>query len=186
MINRLLLASIAALVVGVTTASAQSVSLPATPLGQTTAYATLGYTWENRDTRSSPTVGSVTGRLGTRFGSYLGVEGEYSYGVESDTSGAHNTSVQNQFAGYGVAYLPLRPNFDLFARLGYGSQYLRLENVADASLLKGYAGGVNYGAGAQFFFLPKDGLRFDYTRYDPDYRHLATADTYAISYVHRF
>ena len=168
-------------------AGAQALPLPSTFLGPTTGYGTLGYTWENRNTVRDPSVASVTGRLGARFGRYLGVEGEYSYGTEDDTVRGVNTSVQNQYAGYGVAYLPLRPNFDLFARAGYGAQDLRIGDAATGSpLLKGSAAGVNYGAGAQWFFRPQDGVRFDYTRYDPDDRGVATADTYGLSYVRRF
>ena len=122
-------------------------------------------------------MGSVTGRLGARFGGFLGVEGEYSYGVDSDHSNGFKTSAENQYAGYGVAYLPLRRDFDLFARVGYGSQDLRVaDEAADLLRLKGSAAGVNYGAGAQWFFLRHDGVRFDYTRYDPSNRGVATAD----------
>lgn len=170
-----------------TAAAAQTLPLPSTFLGQTTAYGTLGYTWEDRNTRLSPTVGSVTGRLGARFGRFLGVEGEYGYGVQDDHSRDIKTSVQNQYAGYGVAYLPLRRDIDLFARVGYGTQDLRVgERSTGLALLKGSVDGVNYGAGAQWFFRPRDGVRFDYTRYDPDERRVSTADTYGVSYVHRF
>lgn len=170
-----------------TSASAQALSLPSTFLGPTTAYGTLGYTFENRDIRLSPTVGSVTGRLGARFGPFLGIEGEYSYGLDDDRTRGFKTSTENQYAGYGVAYLPLRRDFDLFARIGYGAQDLRVANEAEELLrLKGTAAGVNYGAGAQWFFRRQDGVRFDYTRYDPSDRRVSTADTYGVSYIHRF
>ena len=169
------------------TASAQALSLPSTFLGPTTAYGTLGYTFENRNTRLSPTVGSITGRLGARFGPFLGVEGEYSYGVDDDRTRGFKTSTQNQYAGYGVAYLPLRRDFDLFARVGYGAQDLRVANETTGLLrLKGTVAGVNYGAGAQWFFRSQDGVRFDYTRYDPSDRGVSTSDTYGVSYIHRF
>ena len=51
---RILLAAAALAALGAGAASAQSLSLPSTPLGATTAYATLGYTWEDRNTRLSP------------------------------------------------------------------------------------------------------------------------------------
>ena len=178
----LMLASLAS-----ATASAQVLSLPSTFLGPTTGYGTLGYTFENRDTRLSPTTGSVTGRLGARFGPFLGVESEYSYGVDDDHTHGFKTSTENQYAGYGVAYLPLRRNFDLFARVGYGAQDLRVANeTVDLLRLKGTVAGVNYGAGAQWFFRRQDGVRFDYTRYDPSDRGISTADTYGVSYIHRF
>ena len=174
-------------VAAATAASAQAINLPATPLGPTTAYGTLGYTFQDRNTAFSPTLGAVTGRLGARFGGFLGVEGEYSYGVDSDQNRGFKSSIENQYAAYGVAYLPLRRNLDLFARLGYGAEDVRLGAVDPAApLAKITPDGVNYGAGAQWFFRPSEGVRFDYTRYDPTDRGFATADTYGVSYVHRF
>ncbi len=168
-------------------ASAQMVNLPSTFLGPTTSYGTLGYTFQDRNTRLSPSEGSVTARLGARFGPYLGAEGEYAYGVDDDTNRGVKSEVQNQYAGYGVAYLPLRRNFDLFARLGYGQQDLRrgIEGTGQPTF-KYAAPSVNYGAGAQWFFDRHDGVRFDYTRYDPTDRIVATSDTFGASYVRRF
>lgn len=180
-------ATAAAGLLGAGAASAQMLNLPSTFLGPTTSYGTLGYTFQDRNSAYSPSLGSVTGRLGARFGPYLGVEGEYSYGVDDDRNAAFKTEVQNQYAGYGVAYLPLRPNFDLFARLGYGQQDIRRgTEPGGVPTFKYAADGVNYGAGAQYFFTRYDGLRFDYTRYDPTARAVATSDTYGVSYVRRF
>lgn len=120
------------------------------------------------------TIDDVTARLGMRYGTYIGIEGEASIGVDK----AHyiyappcNGSVcpqfvalfqaklSNQEAGYVVGYLPVFPGADLFARLGYGAT-----NIASQAPIGrgGMLQGVNIGVGAQYFIDGVNGLRFDY------------------------
>ncbi|MGE3143092.1 MAG: outer membrane beta-barrel protein, partial [Hyphomonadaceae bacterium] len=67
---------------------------------------------------------------------------------------------------YGVGFLPVTPNFDLLARVGYskinadGAGPLSGANLDDE--------GVGYGVGAQYTFATGWGLRGDYTRHDGD------------------
>lgn len=132
-------------------------------------YGNLGW---GETTVQGTDLGSITGRVGGRYGRYLGVEGELSYGLQGDSRtfapGALNqTSVdmkrQLQGAVYGVGFLPLGSSFDLLARVGYGASRYR---VAPAGLGSYDANehGVRYGVGAQYFLTSNNGVRLDWTR----------------------
>jgi hypothetical protein len=162
---RLVVAAAALVALGaVAPAMAQDTST--TPV--TGVYGNLG--WTGTDTHSTMT-NSITGRLGWRFNPYLGVEGELSGGLTTDHFNSNVTTPPTSVgvkqsmagAGYAVGFLPIGPNFDLLARVGYGaSRY----NVSPAGL-PGYhvnENGIRYGAGAQYFFDGRNGVRADYTR----------------------
>ena len=85
----------------------------------------------------TPTSGAITGRIGERFGKYFGVEGELSGGVKNDTDQTTGlkTSLDHQYAGYVVGYLPVLPNADLFVRAGYGNQKLREQGPAGSATI---------------------------------------------------
>jgi hypothetical protein len=153
-------------------------------------YGTLGYT--NLDTTHSPDtdLSAITGRLGARFGRYLGVEGEVSGGVGDDSRTVAGDSVRthldSQYAGYVVGFLPVTPQFEFLARVGYGGQQY---NVKDRTLgvSTGYHyDSVNYGAGAQYNFDPKDGVRLDYTRFDAQGRDNPDSDVWSVAFVRKF
>ncbi|MEI9890168.1 MAG: outer membrane beta-barrel protein [Caulobacteraceae bacterium] len=105
-----------------------------------------------------------------------------------------NLSEGIQVAGYGVAYLPLMGDkLDLLARVGYGSTPLQITSdvgsASDNANVTKTLASVNYGAGAQYMLNGKDGLRFDYTRRDFQYKgpdNPKDADTYSVSFVHKF
>src|SRR5437868_2324830 len=86
-----------------------------------TPYATIGYAGASQD---DVHLGAIQGRLGAQFGKYLAVEGELAGGVKKDSvteSGVTaEVKLDSQYAIYAVGVLPVAPNFDLFARLGYG------------------------------------------------------------------
>ena len=148
-------------------------------------YGTLGYTDFSGD---SANLGAITGRLGARWGRYIGAEGELSGGVTSDTAniGGVNTKVRigDQFAGYVVGFLPVSPNADLFARLGYGQTRLNVSTPGTG------AGGdhtsVNYGVGGQYFFDGSNGVRADYTRMDFTNHANFNANVWSLAYVRKF
>ncbi len=172
-------------------------------LAQTTSfggvYGNLG--WSENQVQGANT-GSVTGRVGGRFGRYVGVEAEGSIGVNSGDRtfmpGAVNqtdVAVKQQLAGavYGVGFLPLTPNFDLLARVGYGGSRYDIDPTGVA----GYRvneNGIRYGAGAQYFFDGKNGLRVDYTRQemnnptDPGgyFNGKDHANVWAVAFAHKF
>jgi hypothetical protein len=146
-------------------------------------------------------LGSITGRLGGRYGKFLGLEGELSYGVMGDnrtfganTADARNVDVKRQLDGavYGVGFLPVSPNMDLLARVGYGWSHYR---VSPASLASYTASehGLRYGVGAQYFLAGNNGVRLDWTREQMDILHDAgffsadkQANVWAATFTHRF
>jgi len=154
-------------------ALAQSTNFGLSP----TYYGTLGYSDFN-NTNSSADLSAVTGRLGARLSPYLGAEGEVSVGV-GNSSGLH---LNDQYAGYAVGYLPLQPNLDLLARVGYGHSDLNIEGNGPSF----GADSWNFGAGAQYFFDHHNGIRADYTREDFQCGHCGDANVWSIAYVRKF
>jgi outer membrane immunogenic protein len=151
-------------------------------------YGSLGY--QKRDDSG---IDAIQLRLGGRFGPNFGIEGEYAKGVEPDTlnlptvpPGQFKSQLRGELAAYGVGYLPINPNFDLFARVGYGRSWTKRTFALPPNLavVKDDVGSFNYGVGAQYFLDGKNGLRVDYTRQDR--KRERTDDTYAIAYTRRF
>ena len=153
-------------------------------------YGALGYS--NVQTAQGPDVNlsAITGRLGARFGRYLGVEGEVSGGLGGDMSafGADRvrTHLESQYAGYGVAYLPITAQFELLGRIGYGAQQARVRDLTALVSSENHYASVNYGGGAQYFFDPKDAVRFDYSRIDAQRDAQPDSDVFSLSFVRRF
>jgi hypothetical protein len=165
--------------------------IPAVASAQTTAnsgttfYGTLGY---DDTSLSHINLGAVQARLGARFGQYFGVEGEASWGVKDDTVTVGGTSVKrtlnSQEAIYGVGFLPITPNFDLLARVGYG-------HTSGSGAVAGVTPGIrgdswNFGVGGQYSFDGKNGLRVDYTREDFQTHGVEDANVWSIAYVRKF
>ena len=153
-------------------------------------YGTLGYS--NLDTASGPDVdlNAITGRVGARFGRYLGVEGEVTGGLGSDSYGYAGDSIKarlnDQYAGYVVGYLPITPQFELLARVGYGGQDYHISDYTAATTQGYHYDSLNYGAGGQYNFTPKDGVRVDYTRIDAQGYQNPDSNVWNISYVRKF
>jgi len=157
---------------------------------QPSLYGSLGY-----NAKQDSDLGAVQLRLGGRFGAYLGLEGEFGMGVDPDTIKFPGTTptlqVKNQLrheaAAYVVGYYPVTPNFDVFARLGYGTTALKRTFVVapNISVNKFSAESVNYGVGGQYFLDGKNGLRVDYTRQDYN-KGIRTDDTWSVGYTRRF
>jgi hypothetical protein len=179
------IAAAAALVTAAATGSALAQSAPPPSAPQTSSwttnwYGTLGYSGHTVDNQD---LGTITGRLGTRIGPWFGVEGEFTGGTNHQPIGGHETlGVNDQQAIYGVAYLPVTPNIDLFGRIGVGRTDWNYkgpmtdDHASDRSW--------NFGGGGQWFFTQKDGLRADYTK--ENFAHAADADTWTVSYVRKF
>jgi len=150
----------------------------------TTVYGSLGYANANID---DVNLGAIQGRLGARFGQYVGVEGELAAGVKEDSVNVAGTSVdvklQHQAAIYGVGYLPLSPQADLFARVGYGTSKIKASAAGTSAADDGDS--WNYGVGGQYFLDDKNGVRLDYTRHD--FKDSSeNADVWAIGYTRKF
>jgi opacity protein-like surface antigen len=146
-------------------------------------YGTLGYS--NYDDHSDHSA--VQGRVGARFGRYFGVEGELAGGVSTDTTHVYgerdHVKLNDQYAGYAVGYLPLRPNADPFAKVGYGASDA---HISGPTIDTGnYRSGIAYGAGGQYFFSGPNGVRADYTRmnYGPT---VGDSNVWSLAYVRKF
>lgn len=137
-------------------------------------------------------LGAINLRGGYQFNRYLGVEAEGALGVDDGhfTTGTGATAIRGSYGldwsigAFGVARYPVTDKFDVFARAGVvhgefkgkarsGTTTVR---VSDNDEL--FAGG----AGVQFNFDDKNGLRADYTRYEGD----VDADVFGVSYVRKF
>ncbi len=151
-----------------------------------TGYANLGYSYAAYDPNAGASAGlsMLDGRLGATIGKYLGAEGEFGFGVNTDNvAGVANVKLRNTYAGYAVGHLPLAQNAEAFVRVGYGHSSLRITDTG-SSVADG-ADSWNFGAGFQYFLTAHDGFRAEYTRYD--FRNDAgQANVFGISYVRRF
>ncbi|WP_269716400.1 porin family protein [Caulobacter sp. NIBR2454] len=153
----------------------------------TSLYGSLAYA--DTTTFQDVNYGSVVGRLGARFGRFVGVEGELGLGVNGDKHFLNDTVVRDdlkrQLAGYVVGYAPLKPNLDLFARVGYGQTKSELDySGAISGSYKDTATSWNYGLGVQYFLDGSNGVRLDYTHQNFDYDR--NADVWSIGYTRRF
>lgn len=184
--NRLLLAGLAATAAALAAAPAfaQDHALTGPWWKPSDVYGSLGYTGINQGSPSGAHIGAVTGRVDARYGKYFGVEGELSGGVNNDqTRSGLNGKLQSQYGAYAVGYLPIMPNADLFARVGYAESNLKYKGVGGYS---DTSESLNYGAGGQYFFDGQNGVRAEYTRQEASGHVAPNADTVSLSYVRRF
>ena len=197
----LIIAAVAVAGVGVAAPALAQTTTPEPTLTSPQGYVNLGYTYLNPYGHD---LGEVFGRGGLKFSRWWGVEGEVGGGVLGNhfatgpgINSRVNLSEGIQAAIYGVGYVPLPvmggDKLELLGRVGYGETPLRVrsdvgssDNNANSSI---NVASWNYGAGLQYAMNAKDGVRFDYTRRDfqykgPDNPH--DMDTYSISFVHKF
>lgn len=149
----------------------------------------------------------ITGRLGARFGDYFGVEGELSVGLGEHRfvysppcthpicplyifAALLQTKLEHAEAAYAVGYLPVLPNADLFARVGYGTSHYAIKGAIGRDF---DPQGLQLGAGAQYFLDEANGLRFDYTHSDLESDNFfgkvalgKNLDSWTISYTRSF
>ncbi len=117
-------------------------------------------------------LGGITGRVGVGFGRYFALEGEAAVGVKDDAG----TELDSEIGAFAVGKLPVTDRFDIFARAGVS----RVETSPG-----GDDDGLAYGAGAQYFFTDKDGVRGDWTRHELS-DATPNVDAYSVTYVRRF
>ena len=159
-------------------AAAQSVQNP-------TYSGSIGYTQLDGDDGD---LGAITARLDARLHPNFGLEGEASIGVRDDDFTVANVSgsIEHEYdaAAYAVGYLPLSPNLELFARVGYGTTSIKADAAGFSASEDGES--INYGVGANYFFDGVNGIRGDVTRRDFTDDNGGEIDTYGVSYVRRF
>ena len=145
----------------------------------------LGYTHLDADDGE---LGAITGRLGYDFTRNFGIEGEASVGVKDEdvTIGGVDGSLEHEYdaAVYGVAKVPVSENLELFGRVGYGTTSIKADVAGFTASEDGES--INYGAGANWFFDGRNGLRAVWTRRDFQDDGAEEVDTYGLSYVRRF
>ncbi|QUD88089.1 outer membrane beta-barrel protein [Phenylobacterium montanum] len=168
--------------------SAPALAQEAVSFAPVTTYGTLGY---SNLSDNGVNLDALQARLGARFGHYLGVEGEASGGFDGDhvnlAGDAGSARLRNQFAGYAVGYIPLSPNADLFARVGYGQASFKLSDYTLGQSFNANRDSVNYGAGGQYFFGGgPNGVRLDYTRYDYTQHDAGANNVWSVAYVRKF
>jgi outer membrane immunogenic protein len=159
-------------------------ALPAAAQTVPSFYGNLGYSAADSD---NVTLGAVTGRVGAQFHKNFGVEGEAAFGIDDDSFSIGavkaKAELKHEFAAYGVGFLPINENFELLARVGYGTSKIRVK-AAGASVSDSDES-WNYGVGAQYMFDGANGVRADYTRHDFG-NGGNDADVWAVSYVRKF
>jgi outer membrane immunogenic protein len=147
-------------------------------------YGGIGYASTNPN-KGDANLGAIQARLGYRFMPWVGVEGELAVGVNDDSAGAFNVKEKHSEAIYGVGFLPISPNADLLARVGYGTTKFKFTDgpVPDFSTNED---SWNFGVGGQYHFDGKNGVRVDYTREEFTKDSAGHADVYSIAYTRRF
>lgn len=175
---------------------------PAGGFTDTSAYGSIGYSrvqTNGEDELADINVNAVTGRAGIRFGRYVGVEGEVSFGAGSETVDVLGVDVEVEldasFVGYLVGAIPITPNAEVFARVGYGRTGITASNDEAGVSSSASEVSVNYGIGGSYFFDGRNGVRLDYTRFnfedsedeeDGEEVEAGEFDVFSISYIRRF
>jgi outer membrane immunogenic protein len=164
------------------------VGLPAAAMAQDTPryYGSIGYSAVETDQAD---LGAVTARLGYKFLPWIGVEGEAGIGVKSEGydvsigGSSGDIELKHDAAAYAVGFLPFGENFEVFARVGYGTT--AVEATSGGVTVRGDGDSFNYGVGGTAFFR-NDGVRVDWTRRDFTDDNAGEADVWSVSYVRRF
>lgn len=154
------------------TAAGLGVAAIAAPAASAQIYGGAGYTVFQADVNGEDVnVGALMGRVGFKTSPFLGVEGEFSIGVQDDDIDVLGQTVSagldSEYGVFAVGWLPIPLVGDLFGRVGYAN----LSVEADAPGLGSVSedgSGLAYGAGVQLSAIPFAKVRVEYTRYEPD------------------
>jgi hypothetical protein len=149
----------------------------------TGVYVNLGYA---RASQSGIHLDAVDARVGYRFMKYFGVEGEGAFGIGGDdvrvgTATAH-VKLSHELAAYAVGFLPVSPNADLFARVGYGTTKIKASAAGVSA--SGSDDSVNFGVGGQYHFDGVNGVRVEYTRFE--YGGHSHSNLWGVAYSRKF
>ncbi|WP_333586710.1 porin family protein [Phenylobacterium sp.] len=171
-------AAVAALAAVPAAASAQSMNQPE-------IYGALGYAHADAD---DVALGAIQGRLGAKFNPYFGVEGELAFGVKDDSIAvapgvSADVELNHSAALYAVGFLPVSPNADLFARVGYGTTEAEVSAAGVSAKADGES--WNFGVGGRYFLDGQNGFRADYTRQEFQ-NDGGKADVWSLAYVRKF
>ncbi|WP_417468548.1 porin family protein [Maricaulis sp.] len=164
-------------------ASLSALALGSVAHAQDTSY-TLGAGYE-RFSGDGVDLDSVVFRGRYDFNQYFGVEGQANIGIGDDSVTVLGTpvdvSLDYAVGVFGVVRAFSNENGNVFLRAGY------TDSQVDASV-PGYSVSADsdawaYGVGGEYLFDGRNGVRFDYTKFDYDG---GDADVFGVSYVRRF
>lgn len=133
---------------------------------------------------------NVVARLGYEISENFSVEGQGSLGLIDDDIEGFDVGVDNSFAGFVRGSLPVSDQFSLFAKGGYHVTKFGVDGDGIDESLK--IDGLAYGAGVEYMFDEKNGLRADVTFLDSSDDDIegvdfsGTAETYALTFVRKF
>ena len=171
---------------------------PLAGLSDASAYGSVGYTrimTNGEDEFADLDLNAVTGRVGARFGRFVGIEGEASFGAGSSSAKVLGETIDVEldasFGLYAVGVLPISENAEVFARVGVGRTGISAGSEdEDVKLVSSSQESVNYGIGGAYFFDGRNGIRADYTRiaFDEDDGEDESGefDAFSLSYILRF
>ena len=130
-------------------------------------------------TRTITAMGTPQQVSRTRLSRFVGVETEtYDIASSNLSEGMRKDFERDRRpAAYGVAYMPVSPKAEFFARVGYGGSKSAFSGPRDDSW--------RYGAGAQYRMNSRDGIRADYTRQGQP-RSGVKANIFSFGLVSRF
>jgi opacity protein-like surface antigen len=145
-------------------------------------YGSLGYSNFDADEQD---FDALTGRLGWGGDDkWYGAEAELSVGLGEERDLGPpivDKSITSNIAAYAVAHFDVAESFTVYGRVGYSVLRVEQDPGIDFS-----ADGPAYGAGVQFNFGEKDGIRLDYTYHDFDTDLNTHVNVYSVSWVRRF
>lgn len=185
-----------------------SLDLPSAPLSDTTSVAGVPVQFSGVLPAQSISTETITGRIGYRIFDYLAIEGEAGFGLGGDSSQQSvpvdinsplgnvttnvdvdlNGDIGNYFGVFARGILPVSDQFELHARVGYGTASADVDFAVSAQgatstgTQSGSIEGIAYGVGGQFNFSGNQGIRLDYALIDDD----ASADILTATYVFNF
>ena len=117
---------------------------------------------------------SIMIQAGYDFNQYVGVEGRYWFGLDSDTalySGDDNLPADVNIDAWGIYVKPMYPvseAFNVYALLGYAGADIEEDN-ANFDLSSDSVDGFSWGLGAEYTFSDAVGIFVDYVSiYDDD------------------
>lgn len=163
---------------------ASAMALPFTAMaGENGLYGSLGAGIADLD-GASVAIGQA--RLGYSFLDNFALEADGSVGLNKDTSDVLGVMVETKIdyagAGFAVLKLPAGDNFEMFVRGGY--QFTKATATSGMTSVSATEDGIAFGAGVQYWFAGKNGVRVDYTNYGFDGG--ASADLFTLSFSRKF
>jgi outer membrane immunogenic protein len=161
-----------------------------TPGSAWTVYGNLGYTYLDIKLPSiaglpaaSTNISAVRVLGGVRE-KYFGFELQGNFGVSTGSVDTVSLKLNSEASIYAVAFLPVTPKADLFARVGYGHVNVNVSGAGGASSASD--GAVPVGVGGQYMITSHDGVRLDYTHFFDTQESSVSFDEVSVSYVRRF